>query len=132
MTFASATVTHVDGGSELMRFLGQVRGSAFAIEGAHGLLGGVATLRMSSPLRVERAGATLQLPVAYDLMTGALRTSDTALDLAPDARELDFELGWSKRLSANSSMRFGIARAFDAGHVAGASDTAGFLTIAIR
>lgn len=129
---ATGSTTHVDGGSELMRFSGPVRGSAFAIEGAHGLLGGVATLRMSSPLRVERAGATVQLPVAYDLMTGVLTSADTALDLAPDARELDLELGWSKRLSANSSMRFGIARAFDAGHVKGTTDTAGFIALVLR
>lgn len=129
---ATASTTHVYGGSELMRFSGPVRGTAFAIEGAHGLLGGVATLGMSSPLRVERAGATLQLPVAYDLVTGVLTTADTALDLTPHAREVDFELGWSKRLSENSSMRFGIARAFDVGHVKGATDTAGFVALVLR
>ncbi len=129
---ATASTTRVAGGSETMRFLGPVRGGAFAVEGARGLFGGTATLGVSSPLRVERARATLLMPVAYDLMTGALTTATTTVDLAPDSRELDLELGWSAALSPTSSLRLGIARAFDAGHVAGATDTAGFVTLVLR
>jgi cytosine/adenosine deaminase-related metal-dependent hydrolase len=70
--------------------------------------------------------------VSFDLVSDALVTRTVAVDLAPNARELDLELGWAVALSPTSSLRFGIARAFDAGHVAGASDTAGFVTIAIR
>lgn len=87
---------------------------------------------LSSPLRVERARTTLLVPVAYDLMTGALSTATTMVDLAPESRELDVELGWSAALSPTSSMRLGVARAFNAGHVAGASDTAGFVTLVLR
>ncbi|MCT8003194.1 hypothetical protein NZL82_15050 [Sphingomonas sanguinis] len=54
------------------------------------------------------------------------------VDLAPSARELDVELGWSAALSPMSSLRFGIAHALDAGHVAGATDTAGFVTLVLR
>ncbi|MEH3036157.1 MAG: S8 family serine peptidase [Sphingomonas adhaesiva] len=129
---ATASTTRVVGGSEMMRFSGPVRGSAFAVEGARRLLGGTAMLGVSSPLRVERARSTLLVPVAYDLMTGALTTTTTMVDLAPDARELDLEIGWSTSLSRTSSLRLGVARAFDAGHVAGASDTAGFVALVLR
>jgi hypothetical protein len=129
---ATASTTHVDGGSEMLRFSGPVSGSAFALEGARSLFGGLATLGVSSPLRVERARATLLAPIAFDLMTGVLTTATTAIDLAPSARELDLELGWSAALSPTSSVRLGVARAFDAGHVAGAIDTAGFVTFSLR
>ena len=52
---ASVTSTHVDGGSELLRFEGPLTGTAFSLEGARLVFGGVATLGLSSPLRVERA-----------------------------------------------------------------------------
>ena len=129
---ATAANTRVRGGSELMRFDQPVLGTAFAVEAARGLLGGVATLGLSSPLRVERARATMLVPVTYDLMSGALATRMAVVDLVPKARELDVELGWSAALSPMSSLRFGIARAFDAGHVAGAIDTAGYVTLVLR
>lgn len=129
---ATAANTRVRGGSELMRFDQPVLGTAYAVEGARGLLGGVATLGLSSPLRVERARATMVLPVTYDLMSGALATRMAVVDLVPKARELDVELGWSAALSPMSSLRVGIAHAFDAGHVAGATDTAGFVTLVLR
>lgn len=129
---ASAATTRVRGGSDLMRFAQPVLGTAFAFEGARGLLGGIATLGLSSPLRVERARATMLVPVAYDLMTGTLATRTASVDLTPSARELDIELSWSAALSPTSSLRLGLARAFDAGHVAGATDTAGFMTLVLR
>lgn len=129
---ATASSTRAAGGSDLMRFDGGLTGAAFSLEGGRALFGGRATIGLSSPLRVERARAVLLAPVSFDLVTGALATRTIAVDLAPDARELDLELGWSTALAPNSSLRFGVARAFDAGHVAGASDTAGFVTIAIR
>jgi hypothetical protein len=129
---ATASSTRASGGSDMLRFGGPLIGSAFALEGARSLFGGRATLGLSSPLRVERARAMLLAPVSFDLVSGALATRTVAVDLAPDARELDLELGWATALSPTSSLRFGVARAFDAGHVPGASDTAGFVTIAIR
>jgi subtilisin family serine protease len=129
---ATAANTRVSGGSALMRFDKPVFSTAFAVEGSRGLLGGMATLGLSSPLRVERARATMLVPVTYDLMSGALATQMARVDLVPKARELDVELGWSAALSPMSSLRFGIARAFDAGHVAGATDTAGYVTLVLR
>ncbi|MDR6127099.1 S8 family serine peptidase [Sphingomonas sp. SORGH_AS_0438] len=129
---STAATTRVSGGSALMRFDEPVFSTAFAVEGSRGLLSGMATLGLSSPLRVERARATMLVPVTYDLMSGALATRMAVVDLAPSARELDIELGWSAALSPMSSLRFGIARAFDAGHVAGATDTAGYVTLVLR
>ena len=127
-----AATTHVSGGSSMMRFDQPLLSTAFAVEGSRGLLGGIATLGLSSPLRVERARATMLVPVTYDLMSGALATRMAVVDLVPSARELDVELGWSAALSPMSSLRVGIARAFDAGHVAGATDTAGYVTLLLR
>lgn len=129
---ATASSTRAQGGSELLRFRGPLIGSAFSLEGAHGLFGGLATLGLSSPLRVERAQAVLLGPVSFDLVSGTLTARSVAMDLAPDARELDLEMGWSTALSSKTSLRFGVARAFDAGHVAGATDTAGYLTLVLR
>ena len=129
---ATAADTRVRGGSELLRFDQPVLGTAFAVEGARRLLGGVATFGLSSPLCVERGRATMLVPVTYDLMSGALVTQMATVDLAPSARELDVELGWSAAMSPMSSLRVGIAHAFDGGHVAGATDTAGYVTLVLR
>ncbi len=115
-----------------MRFEAPVVGTAFSLQGSRGLLGGTATLGISSPLRADRAHATILVPVAYDLVSGALATRLEALSLSPTARELDLEFGWSTSLSPTSTFRFGVARAFDAGHVDGATDTAGFVTLVLR
>jgi hypothetical protein len=128
----SAATTRIDGGSDIMRFAGPVSSTAFAVEGTRSLFGGMATLGLSSPLRVERARTTMLLPVSYDLVSGVLTTATATTDLAPTARELDLEFGWSTALSPGSSLRMGVARAFDAGHEAGATDTAGFVTLSLR
>jgi hypothetical protein len=128
----TAATTRIDGGSDMLRFARPVSSSAFAVESARGLFGGVATLGLSSPLRVERARATMLMPVTYDLVSGVLTTATATTDLAPTARELDLEFGWSTALSPGSSLRLGVPRAFDAGHVAGATDTAGFFTLSLR
>jgi hypothetical protein len=115
-----------------VRFDGRILSTAFAVEGARPLLGGLATLGLSSPLRVERARASLLVPVAYDLMSGALAEERRTFDLSPTARELDLELGWSTAVASTATLRVGVARAFDAGHVRGASDVAAFFNFVVR
>jgi hypothetical protein len=56
--------------------------------------------------------------------SGALTTASSTIDLSPSAREMDVDLGWSIAPSWKSSLRLGVARAFDAGDVSGATDTA--------
>lgn len=128
----SIASTRVTGASDLLNFDAPLMGTAFALEGAYQLWGGRFTLGLSSPLRLERARAIVAAPVTYDLMTGALTTEDLLLSLAPDAREIDVEMGWSAWLFDRATLRLGVAHAFDAGHVSGASDTAGFITFTIR
>ena len=130
---ARATVgsTRTQGG-DLLRLAGPITSTAFSLDGSRGLLGGVATLGLSSPLRVERARVSLLVPVSYDLVSGALVQQRRTFDLSPDARELDLSLGWTSALSSTSSLRLGLVRAFDAGHVAGATDAAAFATFVVR
>ncbi len=122
----------LDGGGDAFRFEGSVAGTAFSIEGARSLLGGRASLGLSSPFRVERARASMMVPVSYDLMSGVLSEGRRTFDLSPDARELDVEFGWAFALAPQSTLRVGLAHAFDAGHVRRASDTAAFVNVAIR
>lgn len=129
---ASVARTRVVGGSDLLRFDGPLMGTAFALEGAYLLWGGRFTLGLSSPLRLEHARAVVAAPVTYDLMTGVLDTEALTVDLAPDAREIDLEFGWSAWLLDRAVVRLGIAHAFDAGHVAGRTDTAGFVSLTIH
>ncbi|MEJ8629492.1 hypothetical protein P0F65_05955 [Sphingomonas sp. I4] len=65
-------------------------------------------------------------------MSGALAEESRTFDLSPTARELDLELGWSTALAPSSTLRFGVARAFDAGHVRGGSDVAAFFNLVVR
>lgn len=130
---ARATLARTDArGGELVRFSGPITSTAFALDASRPLLAGLLDLGLSSPLRVQHARASVEVPLAYDLMTGALATGRRDLDLAPSARELDLEAGWSAALPRGASLRLGVAHAVDAGNVAGAADTAGYLTLAIR
>lgn len=129
---ATIARTRVDGDGDLLRFDRSLLATAFSAEAGHRLLGGLATLGLSSPLHVERAVAMVRVPVSYDLASGALVTATAPIDIAPSAREMDLELGWSMAFSPTSSIRLGVARAFAAGNVAGMSDTAGFVALVLR
>ena len=129
---AWAGSTRVEGGSGLLRFPGRLVSTAFSFQGARSLFGGTGSIGVSSPLRVERARASLLMPVTYDLISGTLATERRTIDLSPSAREMDLEFAWSAALSAASFVRFGITQAFDAGHVAGARDSAGYVTLVLR
>ncbi len=124
--------THADRGAGPIRFANRLVSSAFSFDAVRSLFGGWASFGVASPLRVERARASVLVPISYDLATGDLTEERRSFDVSPRARELDLELGWTAALSPSSSLRVGVARAFDAGHVHGALDTAGFVTFAIR
>lgn len=128
---ATLAVTQVRG-SGRFRFMGPVTSTAFDVKATRPTLGGLLDLGMSSPLRVQHARASLEVPLAFDLVTGTLATGQRTLDLVPAARELDLEAGWSAVLSRAASLRLGVARAFNAGHAAGATDTAGYFSLTIR
>lgn len=124
--------TRPRGGSALLRLDRDLTGSAFALAGSKVLLGGSMTLGVSSPLRLNRGSGLAVVPLSYDLIGGTLRKTVQRVDLTPRTREWDVELGWSARLGPRGTIRLGVARAFDAGHVAGAHDTAGFVGVAVR
>ena len=129
---ATVGSTRTPESDEGVRFPARIVSTAFAVEAARPMFGGLATFGLSSPLRVERARASLLVPGVYDLITGSFADERRHFDLTPDARELDLELGWSVAPTPTSTLRVGIARAFDAGHVQGASDTAAFVNLVVR
>ncbi|MDT0508186.1 S8 family peptidase [Novosphingobium sp. MMS21-SN21R] len=82
-------------------------------------------LRVSQPLRVERGGLELNLPVAWDYATQTATFARVPLSLAPKGRELDAELAWATVLwggDASASIFF----RREPGHFAGAPDDGGF------
>ncbi|MBB6505291.1 subtilisin family serine protease [Sphingomonas endophytica] len=124
--------TDVRGGSALLRLDRRLSGSAAALAGSKPLFGGVATLGVASPLRLDHTTARATVPLSFDLVAGTLGTAVQRVDLTPRAREWDVELGWSARLGARGTVRLGVAHAVAAGHVAGAHDTAGFVSVAVH
>lgn len=129
---AMAGRTQVASRSAMLAFADPVLSSGFRLQADHMAFGGIATLGLTSPLKVERATLRYTAPVAYDLASRELVTETRAFGIAPDAREMNVELGWSAALSENAAVRLGLARAFNAGHVAGARDTAGSLSVTLR
>ncbi|WP_298286330.1 S8 family peptidase [Novosphingobium sp.] len=82
-------------------------------------------LRLSQPLRVERGGLNLNLPVAWDYATQSATFARVPLSLAPKGRELDAELAWATALwggDASASVFF----RREPGHFAGAASDGGF------
>ncbi len=85
-------------------------------------------LRVSQPLRVERGGLELNLPVAWDYATQSATFARVPLSLAPKGRELDAELAWATALwggDASASVFF----RREPGHFVGAPDDGG---VAVR
>lgn len=84
--------------------------------------------RVSQPLRVERGGLELNLPVAWDYATQNATFARVPLSLAPKGRELDAELAWATAMwggDASASVFF----RKEPGHFAGAADDGG---VAVR
>lgn len=85
-------------------------------------------LRLSQPLRVERGGLDLNLPVAWDYATQSATFARVPLSLAPKGRELDAELAWATALwggDASASVFF----RREPGHFVNAPDDGG---VAVR
>lgn len=85
-------------------------------------------LRISQPLRVERGGLDLNLPVAWDYAKQTATFARVPLSLAPKGRELDGELAWATALwggDASASVFF----RNEPGHFAGAPGDGG---VAVR
>lgn len=90
-------------GGGLLATLGTIASDAWRIDLSRGgafAAGDSVALRLSQPLRVSRAAATLAVPVAWDYASGAATTELRAVDLAPTGRELDIEAAYAAPLGA--------------------------------
>jgi hypothetical protein len=81
-------------------------------------------LRVSQPLRVEGGGLQMNMPVAYDYLTGSVSTESRSLALSPSGREINVEASYGfglagGRMDANAYWRK------EPGHIAGAPDDKG-------
>ena len=101
--------------------------SAFALdlEKVGVLAGGDAlALRFSQPLRVERGGVSLNLPVDYDYATLAPTYDESFFALTPKGRELMGELAWRGPLWGGEAAGSVFYRK-DPGHFAAGPDDQG-------
>ncbi|WP_242125818.1 S8 family serine peptidase [Sphingobium sp. Sx8-8] len=75
----------------------RLQGSAWSLDaGRDGLLGrhDRFALRLSQPLRVDRGGLDLLLPVSYDYASGTALMERRRLSLAPQGRQIDAEASY--------------------------------------
>ena len=106
---------------------GRLVSSAWAIDGARENVfkpGDLLALRVSQPLRVERGGLSLNLPVDYSYATLQPTFAPRLLSLAPQGREVDTELVWRGPLWTGAAM-FSIFYRQDPGHYAALRDDQG-------
>jgi hypothetical protein len=82
------------------------------------------SLRLAQPLRVERGGITLNLPVGYSYETLVPTYANRLLDLSPQGRELDTEINWRSPLLGGSAM-ISLFYRTDPGHYASVPDDQG-------
>ena len=86
---------------------GRLISSAWAIDGARENVfkpGDLLALRVSQPLRVERGGLSLNLPVDYSYATLQPTFAPRLLSLTPQGREVDTELVWRGPLWTGAAM----------------------------
>jgi len=76
---------------------------------------------VSQPLKVESGSARVTVPtgVAYSPGRTDVLFESSTVSLAPDAREIDLEFGYSWRLDNSLSFKANMLRQFNAGHIAG-------------
>lgn len=115
---AMAGRTTVRSPDTLIAFTGPVQSAGFHFDASRPMFGGAMLLGLTSPLKVERANLRYTRAVGYDVETRSLIDATSLIDLAPDARELDLELGWSRGF-ASGYLSLGGAYGFNSGNVAG-------------
>lgn len=122
--------TSVRGRSDMVRF-GSILSSGFRFQADHSAFGGVASLGMTSPLRVERATLHYTSPVAFDQATHELINETRSFGLAPEAREMNLELGWARSFGA-SNLSIGGAYGMNSGNIRGANSAGAWLRFGTR
>ncbi len=97
--------------------------TGFRMQADQPLLGGLASLGLTSPLRVDRAMVRFTGPSGFDVAALATVDETRRFDLAPDAREFDVELGWSTFVGP-ARLAFGAAYGANAGNQHGVENAA--------
>jgi hypothetical protein len=81
-------------------------------------------LRLSQPLRVEKGGLSLLLPVAYDYASGEASTARRLLSLSPSGRQIDAEASYGLPVASGWLALNGYWRR-QSGHIAAMPDDLG-------
>jgi hypothetical protein len=85
------------------------------------------SLAVAQPLRVESGTAPLRIPTSYDYAARQSVFSAVQANLAPEARELDVELGYSGRIGPLEHVQINGFRRLNPGHRADLADDMGVL-----
>lgn len=102
---------------------GEIRSTAFGagLDMEDALIAGDRLgLLVGQPLRVDKARATLTVPVAME-RDGTIVWQTSRSDIAPRGRELDFQLAYDYAFGDGSKLAGWMMTRLDPGHVAGAS-----------
>lgn len=99
--------------------------SAWSIDAEReGVLGGTLALRLSQPLRVERGGLDLNLPVGWDYASEKAAFGKQRLSLSPGGREISSEVRWQGSL-AGGDLTTSLFWRREPGHMATMSNDTG-------
>ncbi len=123
---AMAGRTNVETSGSMLAFDDAVLSSGFRVTAARKALGGTLLLGLTSPIKVDRANVTYTAASRYDLETRSLVHQGNALNLAASARELDFELAFSRPL-ALGYISLNAAYGLNSGNAAGEHSAAASL-----
>ncbi|MBN2973398.1 hypothetical protein JW805_15420 [Roseomonas aeriglobus] len=104
--------------------------TGFRLQADHRLLAGFTSLGLTAPLRVDRAPVSFTAPSGFDLSTLALTDVVRQFDLAPNAHELDLELGWAKDVH-QTRVAVGAAYGANAGNQRGTTNAAAWMRLSI-
>ena len=116
---AMGGATKVDGGYNMILFNGPVWTSGFRFQADHPMSGGIFTLGLTSPLRVQSASMSYTGPVAYNYVAQTFTLQTDHFNVAPNAREMDLETDWAKPIGARGSLSLGAALTANTGNVSG-------------
>lgn len=118
--------TRVEGSGPRIDF-DEIESTGYRLNAQHNLFGGLANFGVTSPLRVDRALVRYTGLDGFDAATLNVANRTREIDLAAQAREVDFEFGWARDLDAGR-FSLGAVYAQDAGNRAGASSYGGWVS----
>lgn len=102
--------------------------TGFRLQADRRLLGGLTSFGLTAPLRVDRAPVSFTAPSGFDLSTLAVTDVVRRFDLAPNAREIDVELGWATAIY-QVRVATGAAYGANAGNQRGSTNAAAWMRL---